>query len=213
MREEFFNLPKEKQLRIINAGFEVFGKNEYKRAVTDDIAAKAGISKGLLFYYFGNKKALYMYLYNYLSDVITESVMDDNVVKITDFFELIEYAIKKKIDVLEKNPYIMDFALRAFYSDKEEVAEELSNDLVEKTSNLLEIYFSNINFSKFKEDANPSKILQMLFWLTDGYMHEKRRIGKEIDINKIVEEFNCWTKMLKKISYKEEYLNGHNWSF
>ena len=61
MREEFFNLPKEKQLRIINAGFEVFGKNEYKRAVTDDIAAKAGISKGLLFYYFGNKKALYMY--------------------------------------------------------------------------------------------------------------------------------------------------------
>ncbi|MDU5739335.1 MAG: TetR/AcrR family transcriptional regulator [Clostridium sp.] len=210
MREEFFNLPKEKQLRIINAGFEVFGKNEYKRAVTDDIAAKAGISKGLLFYYFGNKKALYMYLYNYLSDVITESVMDDNVVKITDFFELIEYAIKKKIDVLEKNPYIMDFALRAFYSDKEEVAEELSNDLVEKTSNLLEIYFSNINFSKFKEDANPSKILQMLFWLTDGYMHEKRRIGKEIDINKIVEEFNCWTKMLKKISYKEEYLNGHN---
>ena len=50
----------------------------------------------------------------------------------------------------------------------------------------------------------------MLFWLTDGYMHEKRRIGKEIDINKIVEEFNCWTKMLKKISYKEEYLNGHN---
>ncbi len=29
MREEFFNLPKEKQLRIINAGFEVFGKNEY----------------------------------------------------------------------------------------------------------------------------------------------------------------------------------------
>lgn len=210
MREEFFNLPKEKQLRIINAGLEVFGKNEYKRAVTDDIAAKAGISKGLLFYYFRNKKSLYMYLYNYLSDVITESVMDDNVVKITDFFELIEYAIKKKIDVLEKNPYIMDFALRAFYSDKEEVAEELSNDLVEKTSNLLEIYFGNINFSKFKEDANPRKILQMLFWLTDGYMHEKRRIGKEVDINKIVEEFNCWTKMLKKISYKEEYLNGHN---
>lgn len=210
MREEFFNLPKEKQLRIINAGLEVFGKNEYKRAVTDDIAAKAGISKGLLFYYFRNKKALYMYLYNYLSDVITESVMDDNVVKITDFFELIEYAIKKKIDVLEKNPYIMDFALRAFYSDKEEVAEELSNDLVEKTSNLLEIYFGNVNFSKFKEDANPRKILQMLFWLTDGYMHEKRRIGKEVDINKIVEEFNCWTKMLKKISYKEEYLNEHN---
>lgn len=210
MREEFFNLPKEKQLRIINAGFEVFGKNEYKRAVTDDIAAKAGISKGLLFYYFGNKKALYMYLYNYISDTVAESVMDNNVEKITDFFELIEYAIKKKLAILGKNPYIMDFAVRAFYLDKEEMAKELSNDLGEKTSNLLEIYFCNINFSKFKEEVEPKKILQMLFWLTDGYMHEKRRIGKEIDINKIVEEFNCWTEMLKKISYKEGYLNGHN---
>ncbi|MDU3324418.1 TetR/AcrR family transcriptional regulator [Clostridium sp.] len=210
MKEEFFKLPKEKQLRIINAGLEVFGKNEYKRAVTDDIAAKAGISKGLLFYYFGNKKALYMYLYNYLSDTVTESVMDNNVEKITDFFELIEYAAKKKLAILGKNPYIMDFAVRAFYLDKEEMAEEMSNYLVEKTSNLLEIYFGNINFLKFKEDVDPRKILQMLFWLTDGYLHEKRRIEKEIDINIVIEEFSSWIEMLKKISYKEEYLNGHN---
>ncbi len=50
----------------------------------------------------------------------------------------------------------------------------------------------------------------MLFWLTDGYLHEKRRIEKEIDINIVIEEFSSWIEMLKKISYKEEYLNGHN---
>ena len=30
MNEQFYELPQEKQLRIINAGLEVFSKNDYK---------------------------------------------------------------------------------------------------------------------------------------------------------------------------------------
>ena len=56
MENKFLELPKEKQLRIINAGMEYFGQYGYKNAKTDDIATKAGISKGLLSYYFKNKK-------------------------------------------------------------------------------------------------------------------------------------------------------------
>ena len=62
MNEKFQSLSQEKQQAVINAAMEVFGKNEYKRASTDLIAAKAGISKGLLFYYFRNKKELYLSL-------------------------------------------------------------------------------------------------------------------------------------------------------
>ena len=61
MNEMFFRLPEEKQQRIINAGIEVFSNHEYKRASTDEIARKAGISKGLLFHYFHNKKSFYLY--------------------------------------------------------------------------------------------------------------------------------------------------------
>ena len=61
MNEKFLELTEEKQMRIIDAAMEVFGTNEYKHAVTDEIARKAGISKGLLFYYFKNKKSLYQY--------------------------------------------------------------------------------------------------------------------------------------------------------
>ena len=52
MNEKFYELPAAKQQRIINAGLEVFGAHDYPQASTDDITAKAGISKGLLFYYF-----------------------------------------------------------------------------------------------------------------------------------------------------------------
>lgn len=65
MNEKFYELPAEKQQRIINAGLEVFGAYDYPQASTDDIAAKAGISKGLLFYYFKNKKEFYLFLFDY----------------------------------------------------------------------------------------------------------------------------------------------------
>lgn len=51
MNDRFYELPEEKQLAIFNASKEVFGENDYKRASTDLIAKKAGISKGMLFYY------------------------------------------------------------------------------------------------------------------------------------------------------------------
>ena len=75
MNEQFYDLPQEKQMRIINAGLEVFSKNDYKHAVTDEIARKAGISKGLLFYYFHNKKSLYLYLFDYSAKLIMNQVM------------------------------------------------------------------------------------------------------------------------------------------
>ena len=63
MNEKFFSLPEEKQQAIINAGFRVFSKNTYKKSPVSEIAAEAGISKSLLFYYFRNKKELYLFLW------------------------------------------------------------------------------------------------------------------------------------------------------
>ena len=62
MYEKFLELPADKQQCIINAAMEIFSKNDYKRAVTDDIAAKAGISKGSLFTIFTIRNpSIYIY--------------------------------------------------------------------------------------------------------------------------------------------------------
>ncbi len=66
----FSQLPKEKKKRILQAAIEVFAQNDYKHASTDEIASRAGISKGLLFYYFHDKKTLYFYLGEYLKRMI-----------------------------------------------------------------------------------------------------------------------------------------------
>lgn len=208
MNEKFYSLPKEKQNRIINAAMEVFADNEYKRASTDLIAVKAGISKGLLFYYFQNKKELYLYVYNYLIDVMKGLAADSSYLEISDFFALLEHFVRRKMIVLEENPYITEFSLRAFYSEKEEVSEALNNQNAEERDNLYGTYFSHIDKTKFKEEINPYKIYQMLVWMTDGYLHERRMNGKGWELNELMDEFNIWMDTMKNMVYKEEYRNG-----
>ncbi len=67
MNQRFFDVKKEKQDRIINAGLKVFARAGYRHASTDEVVKTAGISKGLLFHYFGSKLGLYAFLYDYSS--------------------------------------------------------------------------------------------------------------------------------------------------
>lgn len=210
MNDKFYELPQEKQLRIINAGLEVFSQNEYKRASTDEIARISGTSKGLLFYYFHNKKEFYLFLYEYAVELVTKRVVSAEYNEITDFFVLCEYAAKGKMELLEKMPYISDFVVRAFYSQKEDISEEMNKNMKDATSGIFSAYCSQIDLSKFKESINPLEILQMLTWLTDGYLHEQQRVrATEVSFDRkaLMDKFHQWVVMLKQISYKEEFLN------
>ena len=205
MNEKFFALPEEKQERIINAAMEVFGKNEYKRASTDLIAVKAGISKGFLFYYFHNKKELYMYVYNFLIEIMKDQIADTTFLELTDFFELLRYAGAGKAVMLEKHPYILDFAMRAFYSENEIVSDTLKSFNTMQEEVMYQMYFGHIDTYKFKDSVEPFKVYKMLRWMGDGYIHDKQMAGKAIDINELLKEFNDWMDMMKKLVYKEEY--------
>ena len=206
MNEKFLELPEDKQLKIINAGFEVFSQNDYKHASTEDIAVKAGISKGLLFYYFHDKRSLYLFLFEHAANLMKAYVLDSHLQEITDFFELCQYAAERKSKMLFKSPYIMDFVVRAFFSQHESVSGDISKKVESETGMLYSTYFSRIDFSKFKDDIKPRDIFDMLTWMADGYIHEKQRYGQEINLDDILDKFKLWSDYLKKVSYKEEYL-------
>ena len=65
VNDKFFDLKKEKQDRMINAALKVFATQGYRHGSTDDIVREAGVSKGLLFHYFGSKVGVYRFIYDY----------------------------------------------------------------------------------------------------------------------------------------------------
>lgn len=205
MNPKFYDLPEEKQLSIINAALEVFAKNDYKHAVTDEIAAKAGISKGLLFFYFKNKVTLYMYLFEYSRHLLEEAILDASFNHITDFFELLEYGALKKTKLLSKTPYIMDFCFRAFFSDNELITPDIRKSIQTVMDSTFSLYFSNIDMGKFREGIDPVQMLNMLTWMSQGYLYSYKQMGISPSLDTIMKEFKEWSVMFRKIAYKEEF--------
>lgn len=206
MNDKFFELEKDRQLAIINAGLEVFAKNDYKKASTQEIATKAGVSKGLLFYYFHNKQELYEFLFSYTSEKIKENVAQADFYEITDFFEIMEYSANVKVKLLVNTPYIMDFVTRGYYAQNSEVKESLGNNSSEELKNIYDIYFKNVNTEKFKEGINPKDVYEMIVYMTIGYMYETQKNNEKISIDDIMEKYRGWCLILKNSVYKPKYL-------
>ena len=207
MNEAFLALPSEKQQHIINAALEVFSKSDYKKANTEDIAALAGISKGSLFYYFKNKESLFMYLFDYVTKLVTEYIKEDGYLEITDFFELMNYGAQKKVVLLEKNPYVMDFTMQCFFQEEGPISKQLSQSMTEIIQSSYATYFSNIDTFKFKDGIHFNDVYEILLYAAEGYVQNVKSSHQKLDIDKMMNEFYKWVRLFKKTTYKEEYLD------
>lgn len=203
MNQKFLELNDEKRLAIINAGLEVFSKYGYKHALTDDIAAKAGISKGLLFYYFQNKLELYRYLAEYSAKIALEQLEQLNIIDGVDFFEAIKLAVEAKTKMLEKYPYLYGFSIRYYQSRK-----ELVDDSYEKLfEDILASYdlISRSDTTSFKENVDPQEVWKIIYWMSEGYMSAFKDL-KNIDIEKVKNEYFRYLDILKENFYREDCL-------
>lgn len=97
MYSAFEKLSEEKRLLIINVCVQEFAQNGYEKTSTDIITTKAGISKGILFHYFKNKKNLYLYIVDYVVKFLTEKTLQTvKEVRSTDFFDRIKELVLLK---------------------------------------------------------------------------------------------------------------------
>jgi hypothetical protein len=133
-------------------------------------------------------------------------VVDSHFGEIDDFFELCEYMSQKKYGLMIKSPHIFDFFMRAFYAKDLNLTEVMSDKALSATGDIYNLYFDRLDKSKFKPDIEPLNILNMLVWMADGYMHERQRLGLPVMLDDIMENIHSWSSMLKKLSYKEEFL-------
>ncbi len=173
MNEKFFDLAREKQDKMINGALEVFAKNGYKHAATDDMVKAVGISKGLWFHYFGSKEGIYTFVYDYsvkymlleLSTVVDESV--------TDYFEMVRQIEQARARVRKNYPYLSDF-LRAAECESDET-------MVQKTAAARQIYQERMDgllkgaeIENIPDRARRERIKKMLAYSIEGIAREKR---------------------------------------
>jgi TetR/AcrR family transcriptional regulator len=116
-----------KQNLIIDAALKTFAMHGYKKTSISDIASTAGISKAMVFHYFGTKKELYLYLVNTCVDSINTEVVEKFDDSITDLFDRILHTSKLELTLMEKHPNVPSFIHSAYFEndvitvDREEI--------------------------------------------------------------------------------------------
>lgn len=194
-------MPEDKKQRIIRAAMEHFSKNGYKKATMDEIVAAAGISKGLIFHYFGNKKKLYLYLYEFAYGLVYDRVMRS--FEGEDLFERIRESEEIKLAVMSEYPYMLDYLLSVRRETDGQLREAIAQVKVDRFPPWKEIFLQGLDVSKLREGIDLKKVVKIISWSTDGLLAERR---DNFVLEDIVTEMDEYLDLMRKAFYKEEYL-------
>lgn len=172
MNEKFFDLKKDKQDRMINAALKVFAMQGYRHASTDDMVREAGISKGLLFHYFGSKLGVYTFVFDYSVRYMTLELTSTIKKNETDFFEILKQKEQAKMQALRGYPYMQQFLDRCMVEDVSEalLAIEEKRDIF--AQNMDGIY-AQIDPSTLPAGVDADKLWRMLSLTIKGLMTQR----------------------------------------
>ena len=201
--ESFFNLRAEKQEHIINAAFSVFSRSGYKKASIADIAGEAGIAKGMVMYYFGSKKNLYLYLVDLSGRVMTEELekrLDPNV---TDFFDKIKMMSDIKLSVMKRHAALISFLASVYYETDKEIAGDLKPFMDKGLETRQKMVLYTTDTSRLKDDVDPKLLDKFLVWAGEGFGNDLLKNGGMDKAEEHMGDFYTVLTLMKKYFYKE----------
>lgn len=202
--EKQIELSEEKQQPVIEAALKCFGKHGYKKASMGDIAKSSGVSKPMLFHYFGTKRDLYLYLSEYVRTVMVDAYKRNKIDVCDDLFERITVASRMKMGILEKYPDLLKFIISMFEETDEEVIDITKKIMPEAQQFSYDLVVKKEDAVKFKESVDIDAVMRLMFLMAEGFAHEMS--DGRCDLGKITEELEKTMQMLKNNLYKEEYL-------
>lgn len=152
--EAFEKLSDDKKELILSAGMKEFSQKPYKEASTDSITKACGISKGLLFHYFGSKKAFYFYCLESAMEKLTAQAQSKE--EVNDFYDILFSSMDQK------------FALCIHYYDEMHMVNMASRDaateIVQQKAEMMQKYAIQI---KMKSAETIRRALQTLHFKHD----------------------------------------------
>ena len=183
----------EKKEKIIKAGFDLICSNGYHSTNTAEIAKEAGVSTGIVYQYFTDKRSIFLEgLEEYGDDIFFPMLKDGNDFKIDDFDKVMKDMIKHHIDE-HKISRIAHEEITAMIHSDEKVAEYYYRKELELTEKIKKILLNN-HFRDNHLDERVHIALGMIENLCHEVIYHKHKdmdyeIMTDLVINNIKELF------------------------
>lgn len=159
----------EKRNRIIEKGFELMCEKGYFNVSTPDIAEVAGVSTGIIYQYFNDKKEIFIEgVKNYSNNIMFPmlTLLENEKIKVNNIEEL----LKNIIDNFIKNHTISKRAheeLMAMSHLDEDVASIFKESEFEMTNKIVEI----LNYNNIAIE-NPTEKIHIAIGIIENLCHE-----------------------------------------
>ncbi len=162
----------QRQAELLEKAIEVFAERGYQATTMDEIAERAGVSKGMLYIYFKNKEALFGAVFRWFGMMTGEMVLeamsgvDDEAEQIRRIAATwAEVAIHHRDFV----PLFLDFwAAASMKGMRNDYAEDLATMYEEYRSMLIGIIEQGKANGKFRQDVDSRAIAYLLVGGMDG---------------------------------------------
>lgn len=205
------NIPEDKRDRLIEAMIDEYSKNGYQNASTNAIVKSAGISKGSLFNYVGNKKEQYLLIIEYLIEFLLAKMNEysKSIELSDDYFDNILIKSKLKIRLSMEYPKEYKLLMDAYMEKDEEVKAFMQTQGMIFSKNKVFKERVTINKERLIDPGSGEKLSEMVYYLIAGYTETflKRSAvsgGEPSDtLEKMTEELEGYFDILKSGLFKD----------
>ena len=175
--ETFERLPADRKELIISTGIEEFSRKAYKDSSTDEITRKCGISKGILFHYFGSKREYYLYCLARALECLTANTEKTDEDRKDDFYGILFGTMTRKLSVCRQHMEEMRMVNMASRDPSAEIADQKAE--------LMRQYMISVH----AESSQTLKRALTSLKLTDAGMEELTADGLQLYINAVLHKY------------------------
>lgn len=206
MPTKLSDLDPQRKDAILNAALKEFISQGYDNASTNVIAKESGISKALMFHYVRSKQELFLFVYDYFSDLIKKEYFEQMNYDESDIFNRLRQSYILQIKLSEKYPWIFELCKLSGATNSNEVNIELESRICAESSCCYPKLFEGTDTSKFRNDLDIETCKQFIFWSNIGFTTQllddiRNSENNTFDRNDIVDKLDGYFDELRKIFY------------
>lgn len=191
--DRFEQLDEKKRLNILETALDAFIENSFKSASINKISKKAGLSAGMLYYYFENKEDLFYTTLDYAVKVLWNHVGDiKTLFQEYGYWEGITEIVLKRFELSISHPKYMKLFYRVLLSEDEVELEGRSRFLAP----FYEIFEYGYTNGYIRNDLPKDLLFDMHFNMTITV--NKWTLREQFDTSK--ETLDSWN--LRELSVK-----------
>jgi len=195
--ENFERIPAEEQQRILQACIQQFAQHGYQQASTNAIVKQASIPKGTLFFYFGSKKDLYLYVIDYAVERFVEAMdrwaREAGGEAETDLFERLLARGRRRMRFAVQEPSLYRLFFNAFLHTPPEISAEIEGRFAGYAAESARRLYAGLDRSRFRPGVQVERVVTLVNLVLEGifsrYVSQFRQENPE-DALALVEEIS-----------------------